>query len=102
VDKLPANVNPDLFEPFDRFVEIEVLGKRVSVPDNNTILRCFQFLSSYTISYGKFCWNNDCGNCECQIVLPGKTEAVTKRTCCTKVREGMKIVATSRWVRLKL
>lgn len=100
--QLPDGVDPELFEPFDRLVEIDVLGKTVQVPDNNMVLRCFQYLSQYTISYGKFCWNNDCGNCECQIVFPGKTEAVTRRTCCTKVREGMRVVATSKYVRLKL
>lgn len=99
---LPDNVNPDLFEPFERLVEIEVMGRVVSVPENNFVLRCFQFLSPVTISYGNFCWNNDCGNCECQVVLPGRPEPVTKRTCCTKVREGMKIVKTSSYVRLRL
>lgn len=100
--QLPEGMSAEIFEPFERLVPIEVLGKTVEVPENNTILRCFQFLSNYTITYGKFCWNNDCGNCECQILLPGRDEAVTKRTCCTKVREGMKVVGTSKHVRLKL
>lgn len=99
--KLPDNLNPDLFEPFDRMVAIEVLGRPVEVPDNNTVLRCLQYLSTLSISYGNFCWNNDCGNCECDIVLPGKNAPVTKRTCCTKVREGMKIVKTSPKVKLR-
>ncbi|NDD27304.1 MAG: hypothetical protein EB084_03450 [Proteobacteria bacterium] len=99
---LPDELSPELFEPFDRLVEIEVLGKTVRVPENNTVLRGFQYLSPMSISYGNFCWNNDCGNCECQVVLPDRSDPVAKRTCCIKAREGMKIVATSRHVRLRL
>lgn len=96
------DINMELYEPFDRLVEIEVLGKSVQVPENNSMLRCFQFLSTQTITYGKFCWNNDCGNCECQVVMPGSSEPVATRTCCLTVREGMKVVSTSRHVKLKL
>lgn len=98
---LPAHLNPALFEPFDRLLEIEILGRVVQVPENNSLLRCFQYLSSFTISQGNFCWNNDCGNCECKVVLAERDGPVTKRACCTKVREGMKIVDTSRHVRLR-
>jgi hypothetical protein len=36
--------DPDMFEPYDRLIEIEILGKTRSVPENNSILRCLQFL----------------------------------------------------------
>ena len=44
----------DIFEPFERLVEIEILGERREVPENNTLLRCFQYLSMDTISFGDF------------------------------------------------
>jgi hypothetical protein len=57
-------IDSDLFEPYERLVTIEVLGRRVEVPENNRLLRCFQFLSMRSISYGDFCWNGDCTNCQ--------------------------------------
>jgi predicted molibdopterin-dependent oxidoreductase YjgC len=95
-------VDISAYEPFTQLIEIDFLGTPVKVPENNKVLRCFQFLSPYTISYGKFCWNDDCGNCECKVILPGETEPVTKRMCQTTVQAGMRIVETSKWVRVKL
>lgn len=100
--ELPKDFNPDLYDPFDRLIEIEFLGKKVMVPENQVVLRCFQFLSVQTISYGRFCWNNDCGNCECTVVLPGETEPRLMRMCQLKVREGLKVVGTSRHVKLRI
>ena len=33
------------FRPYEQLVRIKVLGKTVQVPDRNSVLRCFQFLS---------------------------------------------------------
>ena len=62
----------DLFDPYDRLVTIEVLGRRVEVPEKNRLLRCFQFLSLESISYGDFCWNGDCTNCQIRLRDPGQ------------------------------
>ncbi len=83
-------MNSDLFEPFEKLVEIEILGEKAKVPENNTILRCFQYLSLETISYGEFCWNGDCANC--QIWLAGNIGEKPILACRTKVEKGMKIV----------
>ena len=32
---------PEIFVPFDRLVEIEILGQRQLVPENDSLLRCF-------------------------------------------------------------
>jgi hypothetical protein len=53
----------DIFEPFEQLLEIEILGEIRAVPENNSSLRCFQFLSMKTVSYGEFCWNGDYANC---------------------------------------
>ena len=79
----------DIFEPFERLVEIEIDGVPKQVPENNSLLRCFQFLSMETISYGDFCWNGDCLNCRVQITNGDKEKGVL--ACRTKVEEGMKI-----------
>ena len=80
----------DIFEPFERLVEIEICGHKRMVPENNTLLRCFQYLSLESISMGDFCWNGDCLNCQVWIRKGDKEKAVI--TCRTKVEEGMEIV----------
>jgi len=51
----PPTIEDDLLDPYEKLVGIEVLGKQVVVPEKNRLLRCFQFLSLNTISYGDFC-----------------------------------------------
>ena len=86
-------IDTEIFEPFDKLVEIEIFGERREVPENNTLLRCFQFLSMQTVSYGDFCWNGDCANCRVWLEDAGKEKLVL--SCNTKVSEGMKIVRMS-------
>ncbi|MCW5960804.1 MAG: (2Fe-2S)-binding protein [Pyrinomonadaceae bacterium] len=89
----------DVFEPFDRLVEIEILGIKVKVPENNTLLRCFQFLSIETVSLGDFCWNGDCANCRVWLESTSKDKPVL--SCRTTVKEGMKIVKMADEISLK-
>ena len=86
-------IDSDIFEPYERLVEIEICGERRAVPENNSLLRCFQYLSMETVSYGDFCWNGDCANC--QVWLEGAAKEKPVLSCRTKVREGMKIVKLS-------
>lgn len=92
-------MNRDIFEPFERLVEIKILGESRKVPENNTLLRCFQFLSIGTVSYGDFCWNGDCANC--QIWLEDAASEKSVLACRTKVRDGMKIVKMSGEIKLE-
>lgn len=86
-------IESDIFEPFERLVEIEILGERKSVPENNSLLRCFQFLAMNQISYGDFCWNGTCANCEVSL---GNTESSRPVLACrTTVEKNMKIVKLS-------
>ncbi|MFT3746008.1 MAG: 2Fe-2S iron-sulfur cluster-binding protein [Pyrinomonadaceae bacterium] len=88
----------DVFQPYDRLVEIEICGETREVPENNTILRCFQFLAVDTISYGDFCWNGDCLNCQVWIDNDGKEKGLI--ACRTNVAEGMKIVRMADFIDL--
>lgn len=81
---------PEIFAPYDRLVEIEIGGTKHLVPDNNTLLRCLQFISMDTISYGDLCWNGDCINCQVWLANGDKERSVL--ACRTKVVEGMRIV----------
>ena len=88
-----ASMYSDLFEPFDRLVALEVLGRRVEVPERNRLLRCFQFLSIETISYGDFCWNGDCTNCRFWYREGGQDR--TALACRFDVREGLVVTRLS-------
>lgn len=79
-----------IFQPYDKLIEIEILGRTVMVPENNSLLRCFQFLSMETISYGDFCWNGDCLNCQVWLEQGDKEKAVI--ACRAEVQEGMRVV----------
>jgi len=52
-----------LFRAFSRLVRITILDRSVEVPENNVLLRCLQYLAPEEISYGRFCWNEDCQYC---------------------------------------
>lgn len=80
----------EIFEPFEKLVEIEICGKKYNVPENNQLLRCFQFLSMETVSMGEFCWNGDCANCQIWIKTASGEKAAL--SCRTKVEAGMKIL----------
>ena len=88
-------VDLDLFEPFDGLIQIEVLGHSLEVPDNNCLLRSLQYVAGESIAYGRFCWNDECGNCEvtCVSAESGQTQVV--RACQARVYPGMKITAVS-------
>ncbi len=91
-------IDSDIFEPFERLVEIEILGKCRKVPENNSLLRCFQFLSAETISDSNLCWNGDCANC--RIWLEDTAAEKPVLACRTKVQTGMKIVRMSDEIKL--
>ena len=82
-----------MFQPYENLVEIDILGERRMVPENNSLLRCFQFLAMESISYGDFCWNGECINC--QVWLESGEKAKPAMACRTIVVEGMKIVKKS-------
>lgn len=96
-------IDSDLFEPYERLVTVEILGRRVEVPENNRLLRCFQYLSMRSISYGDFCWNGDCTNC--QFWYHDEQESArddkTALSCRFQVREGMIITRLNDHIRLE-
>lgn len=88
----------DFFQPYEKLVEIDIMGRKCSVPENNTLLRGFQFLSMETISYGDFCWNGDCLNCQVWIKNGDKEKALI--ACRTNVAEGMEVIRMSEEIEL--
>jgi len=74
-------------------------AQSAKVPENNTLLRCFQYLSMETISYGDFCWNGECFNCQVWLEKTATEKPVL--ACRTKVEANMKIVRMSEEIKLE-
>jgi len=83
------------FRPYERLVAIRVLGKRFRVPEKNSLLRCFQFVSPDTIPYGRFCWNQECQYCRVSCRLPSDAEPREILSCKFLVFEGLEVTTLS-------
>lgn len=101
-DLLAQNADDDLFRHFERLVEIKVLGKSFQVPEKNTVLRCFQYLSPETIPYGRFCWNQECQYCRIVAKLPDDDQAREMLGCKFLVSSGLEIEELSDELKLCL
>jgi len=52
-----------LFCPFSPLVRIVLLDHEFEVPGEQHPLRGLQYLAPEPVSYGRFCWNEDCQYC---------------------------------------
>jgi len=91
-----------LFRPFTRLVKISILGKDFEVPENNPLLRCFQYLAPETVSCGRFCWNEDCQYCRLKFDLGEGTESRAALACKLMVQDGMRITEVTTDIKYSL
>jgi hypothetical protein len=89
------NGGTQVFRPYERLIEIKILGKTFEVPEKNTILRCFQYISPETIPYGRFCWNQDCQYCRVVGKLVDDDQPHELLSCKFLVSAGMEITELS-------
>ena len=89
----------EVFQPYEKLIEIDVLGAKRMVPENNSLLRCFQFLAVESISHGDFCWNGECLNCQVWLQNGDKEKAVI--ACRTTATEGMQILRLAEGIDLE-
>ena len=80
-----------LFRPFNRLVKIQILGKEFQVPENNHLLRCFQYLAPEQVSYGRFCWNEDCQYCRVSFDQGEGTKSRAGLACKLEPQDGIRI-----------
>lgn len=85
------SIMSDIFRPYERLVEITILGKTFLVPEKNSLLRAFQFISPETIPYGRFCWNQECQYCKVSCQLADDDQPRPILSCKFIVSEGMVI-----------
>lgn len=90
----------DIFEPYERLVTISICGKPREVPENNSILRGLQYLDVESISYGDFCWNGECLNCQVWVKNGDKEKAVI--SCRANVVDGMEVVRMSEGIEIEI
>lgn len=86
-------LNDEMFEPHERLLRINILGKEYDVPENNSILRCLQFLEMEQISDAELCWNGEC--LDCQVYLRSGDGEKAVMACRTKIKDGMEIIRLS-------
>lgn len=90
-EQAATTTTAQVFRPYERLVEIKILGKAFQVPEKNTILRCFQYISPETIPYGRFCWNQDCQYCRVVGKLVDEDQPHEMLSCKFLVSAGMEI-----------
>lgn len=88
-----------LYRPFARLVKITILGREFEVPENNVLLRCLQYLAPEPVSYGRFCWNEDCQYCRLSFDLGEGTKTRAALACKVIVEEGMRITEATPEIR---
>jgi hypothetical protein len=79
----------DLYEPFERLIEIRVLGRVFRVPENNLLLRQLQYVAP-DIGSGRYCWNGECRYCEVDYRI-GNGPAQSALSCRVKGLPGMNV-----------
>ena len=87
----------DLYEPYEKLISIEVLGRRFEVPENNLLLRQLAFVAS-DIAWGRYCWNGECRYCEIHYCRDDGPE-LAALSCRIKGVEGMRITKLAPEVR---
>jgi hypothetical protein len=86
-----------LFRDYERLVEISILGKKFKVPEKNTCLRAFQYVSPETIPYGRFCWNQECQLCKIACRTSGQADSPSRHALACKliVADGLEVTELS-------
>ena len=74
----------------DKLIPLHIGEVECQVPENNSLLRCFQYLQIHMIAMGGFCWNADCQTCEVTVRHAGAERKVL--SCQTLVEPGMQVV----------
>jgi hypothetical protein len=85
------NAPASLFRPYSRLVRIRILGCEFEVPENNSLLRCLQYLAPEQVSYGRFCWNEDCQYCRVTFDLGEGTPERAALACKLVVLDGLRV-----------
>mgnify|MGYP001583556726 CR=1 FL=1 len=89
--------NDSIYRNYEKLVEITVAGKKFQVPEKNTCLRAFQFISPETVPYGRFCWNQECQLCRVSYRVGNQVDSTSRLglACKFLVADGLEITELS-------
>ena len=95
-----AAIDWRLYAPFRRLARVAIGGLVYHLPENNPLLRGFQFLQPTALVYCNFCWNAICHTCRVTIESgapdgPGEYLACQLLPC-----DGLRVAAPPAGVRL--
>ncbi len=86
----------DLYGNYQHLVPITIEDDLHYLPENNSILRCLQYLevnqAKVRMAWGKYCWNNTVGCCEMKYRPTPESEVITGRACQVKIQPGLQII----------
>jgi predicted molibdopterin-dependent oxidoreductase YjgC len=88
-----------LFRPYEKLVNITIGEKQFQVPEGNMLLRAMQYLAPEDVSYGRFCWNEECQYCRVTFDLGPGTPLRTALSCKLMVQEGMRVIEAAQEIR---
>ena len=80
-----------LYRPYEKLIQITVRGRKFQIPENQILLRAFQYLCPDTIPYGRYCWNEECQYCRVVIRKPGAEKASQALSCKLVAEEGLEV-----------
>ena len=84
-----------LYRPYQKLITIRIRGKEFSVPENQILLRAFQYLCPETISYGRYCWNEECQYCRVSARRSGGEKITQALSCKMMAEEGLEVYELS-------
>jgi hypothetical protein len=90
-----------------RLVRIQIEGTDFDVPAGEVLLACVQYIvRAEAPVLGRFCWSNECGNCEIGVARADALLPARERGCQTVVEEGMRLTGLTAelryWLHRKL
>ena len=88
-------------------VRIEIEGSPFDVPAGEVLLACIHYIVRDEVPVlGRFCWSNECGNCEMSVTKAASLLPTRVRGCQTVVENGMRIADLTPdlryWIQKKL
>ncbi len=95
----PMSSPGPLYRPYEKLITITIMGREFEVPESNMMLRAMQFLAPEEVSYGRFCWNEDCQYCRVVYDMGEGTQAHTAISCKLMVKEGMRVIEMAQEIR---
>ena len=88
-----------LYRPYLKLIKITIMGREFEVPESNMMLRAMQFLAPEEVSYGRFCWNEDCQYCRVVCDMGEGTQPHAAISCKLMVQEGMRVIEMAQEIR---